>query len=247
MRNLAPSRSLTRRANQRKMIAFFIGAIGFFVLAIGLLLLLIPFAAPGSPSYTTYQLIDTLIILAGIALIVIAIVIAVRAFNYRKDNDLALATGNFLTQFLDDRFTFIRNINSRETGYIDAVLVGPPGVLVFYILDVTGAWANEGSDWLKQDSAGQWLPAHVNPTFEAVADIRRMREYLTKRELSEVPVYGLIVFLTEPPALSVVAKNPVVPLTRLPSVVDTLRDNYFAKDRIDAGRVNAIVDMLYSG
>lgn len=247
MRNLAPSRSLTRRANQRKMIAFFMGAIGFFVLAIGLLLLLIPFAAPGSPSYATYQLIDTLIILAGIALIVTAIVIAVRAFNYRKDNDLALAAGNFLAQFLDDRFTFIRNLNSRETGYIDAVLVGPPGVLVFYILDVTGAWANEGSDWLKQDSAGQWLPAQVNPTFEAVADVRRMREYLAKRDLSEVPVYGLIVFLTEPPALSVVAKNPVVPLTRLPSVVDTLRDNYFAKDRIDAGRVNAIVDMLYSG
>jgi hypothetical protein len=181
----------------------------------------------------------------GVLIILVAVGLAIRALTWKKDNDLAVVTGRFLEQYLNDRYTFIRNISKREIGYVDAVLVGPPGVLVFRILNERGVFANEGPNWLKQNKKGEWLPAGIDPTREAIADIRKTREFLAKHKLGEIPVYGVVVFIVEPPYAQLMAKEPTVPLTHLKSLNDNLQTNYLAKDRIELNTVTAIVRLLF--
>ncbi len=50
MRNVAPTRSLTRRANQWKSIAFFVGAFGAFLVAIGVLMNVIQLVGVNDPA-----------------------------------------------------------------------------------------------------------------------------------------------------------------------------------------------------
>jgi hypothetical protein len=244
MRNVAPSRALSRRSNQLLSIAFVVGAVAIFVAAIGLLLYVVPFAAPSNPQYGVYLFARGVVLTVGIVILIIALALALRAITWKKDNDLALVTGRFLEAYLDDRFTFIRNVSKREVGYVDAVLVGPPGVLVYRILDKRGAFANEGPNWLIQGKRGEWLPAGINPTREAIADIRKIRDYLAKRQLGSAPVYGVIVFVAEPPHTQLMAKEPTVPITHLNSLYTNLQGNYLAKERMDKVNVAAIARHL---
>ncbi len=245
MRNVAPSNSLVRRANQVKTLALLIGAIGVFVTAIGVLLSVIPLVSVSAPEYATYSFVSDLALVTGIALLVIAVALAVRAFTWKIDNDLAMITGKFLAQYLDDRFTLIRNVSKRQIGYVDAVLVGPPGVLVFRILDVEGSFANEGANWLHRQPNGEFVPARINPTREAVDDIRKVREYLENKQIPNTPVYGVVVFTKPEQRVPLSAHDPVVPPSHLQSLVNNLRPNYLAKDRIDAPTVVQIVRALY--
>lgn len=245
MRNIAPTRALSRRSNQLLTIAFFVAGAGVFVIAIGVALFVVQFAAPSNPGYGTYQFIRGAVLAIGFLIILVAIGMAIRALTWKKDNDLAIVTGRYLEQYLNDRYTFIRNISKRQIGYVDAVLIGPPGVLVFRILNNRGIYANEGPNWLKQNQKGEWLPADINPTREAIADIRKMREYLAQHQQGEIPVYGVVVFVVEPPHAQLMAKEPTVPLTHLKSLNDNLQTNYLAKDRIDLNAVTAIVRLLF--
>lgn len=245
MHNVAPSRSLVRRANQVKTLALLVGAVGIFVTAFGILLSAIPFVGVTTPEYNTYTFISNLALVVGVGLLVLAIALAIRAFTWKTDNDLAMNTGNFLAQYLDNRFTLIRNVSKRQIGYVDAVLVGPPGVLVFRILDAEGDFANDGANWLRRSASGELVPASINPTREAVDDIRKVREYLEKKGMPNVPVYGVVVFTKPEPKLTLSVRDPVVPPTHIHTIVDNLRANYLAKDRIDAGAVTQIVRALY--
>ncbi len=65
MRNVAPSNSLVRRANQVKTLALLIGAIGVFVTAVGVLLAVIPLVSVSAPEYATYSLISDLALVVG--------------------------------------------------------------------------------------------------------------------------------------------------------------------------------------
>ena len=89
------------------------------------------------------------------------------------------------------------------------------------------------------------MPARINPTREAIADIRKVREYLEKKQLPNAPVYGVVVFTKPEPRVTLSARDPVVPPTHLQTLVTNLRPNYLAKDRIDAPTVVQIVRVLY--
>ena len=156
-----------------------------------------------------------------------------RAFTWKTDNDLAMITGRSLAQYLDDRFVLIRNVSKRQIGYVDAVLVGPPGTLVFRILDAEGNFANEGANWLRIKPNGESVPGGINPTREAIADIRKVREYLDKHHVVNTPVYGVVVFTKDEQRVRLSARDPVVPPSHLRTLVNNLRPNYLAKDRID--------------
>jgi hypothetical protein len=244
MRNEAPSRSLVRRANQVKTIALLVAAVGVFLTAAGVFLAAIPLDYATSPSYGGYQLLYSLALLLGIALLIVAAALAVRAFTWKTDNDLAMIAGRFLAKGLDDRFTLIRNVSKRQIGYVDAVLVGPPGVLVFRILDDEGSFANDGANWLQLKPTGESVPAHINPTREAIADIRKVREFLDKRQLPNVPVYGVVLFVKDEPRVRLQAREPVVPPTHLSTIFNNLHANYFAKDRVDQPTVEVIRRLL---
>lgn len=244
MRNVAPSRSLVRRANQVKTLALLVGAGGIFALAVGIFLAAIPLYGPASPSYGMYVLVYNLLLVVGVLLLIGALALAVRAFTWKTDNDLAMITGRFLAKYLDDRFVLIRNVSKRQIGYVDAVLVGPPGTLVFRILDDSGHFVNEGSNWLRIKPNGETVPAGINPTYEAIADIRKVREFLDKRRVVNTPVYGVVVFIKDEQLVRLNATEPTVPPAHLNSLVTSLRPNYLAKDRIDKATVEEIRRLL---
>jgi hypothetical protein len=245
MRNVAPSRALVRRANDLKSLAFVVATLGVFIIAVGVLLTAIPFAAPTSPNYGTYQTVLTLVWILGIVFLLVALGMVIRAFTWRTDNDLAMITGRVLEPQLDDRFTLIRNVSKRQIGYVDAVLVGPPGVLVFRILDNNGVFANDGVNWMERDARGEFRVARIRPTAECIADIRKIREYLAAHNLPDVPVFGVVVFVKDPSYVQLMAQNPTVPITHLSQIVPNLATNYLAMDRIDARVSDVIVRLLF--
>jgi len=241
MENVAPSRSLNRRSTQLLQLGFVVLAVGVFLTIVGLLMVTIPLFPPNHSLYGLYNIVGDLVFVIGLIVALVGVAMAIRAVTRRRENDLALVTGQFLSQFLDGRYTFIRNINRAGLGYIDAVLVGPPGALVFRILDNTGAFANETSNWLKQNQTGEWVPLGFSPTKQAVEDIQSVRQYLARRNLADVPVFGIVVFTRDSSRVQVVEKNPVVPISLLPSLYDNLGRDYLSKpDRIPQEIVTAI-------
>ncbi|MDX2163130.1 MAG: hypothetical protein SF162_17570 [bacterium] len=247
MKNVAPTGALNRRSQQLMTLSFVVAAAGVFITALGILLRVIPlFGGAGSSGLQLQQTLGLLILMGGVGLLIAGFVMFIRARTWRVDNDLAMITGNVLAQALDDSYTLIRNISRAEIGYVDAVLVGPPGVLVMRILDNTGIFANEGPNWLVQDPRSQdWNPAPIRPTAECVADIEKIRAYLAKRGLNNIPLFGLIVFTKEEPQTVLRQKNPTVPITPLSAILANLGQNYLAGSRMDTAAAQAVVNVLY--
>lgn len=245
MHNVAPSRTLARRSRQLLALALVIGALGAFIVALGVLMIMIPLVSEGGSSFGIYDLLRNGLVAFGALMFLVALGIGIRAATWKTDNDLAQTVGKYLSQQLDSRYTLIRNISRRDLGYVDAVLVGPPGALVFRLIPNKGVFANEGANWMYQNRKGEWAPWHTSPTREVVADIQKLREYLGRVNLGDVPVYGVIVFMHEQPAVQLMAKEPVVPLTHLSTLIPNAQSNYFAKDRIDAAKVTGTIRTLY--
>ncbi|MFN8528925.1 MAG: hypothetical protein U0670_09965 [Anaerolineae bacterium] len=247
MRNIAPSRALTRRSQQLMTLALVVAAAGVFVTALGIFFRVIPlFGGTGTSGFQLQVTIATLVLINGIVLLVVALIMFIRARTWKVDNDLAMITGEALGRVLDDSYTFIRNVSKSAIGYVDAVLVGTPGVLVFRILDNQGSFANEGPNWLVLDQrSGDWMVAPIRPTVECVADVDKIREYLAKRGLPDVPIFGVVVFTKEEPYTVLRAKNPTVPITPLSAIMGNLQGNYLAANRLDPVVAQTVVDLLF--
>lgn len=245
MQNVAPSRALMRRSRTLLQIAFVIICAGIFLATIGVALFVVPLASTSSSSFSLYDTVRNLLFLAGLFLIFVALAMAVRALTWKIENDQALVTGRVLAQTLDESFTFIRNISKRGLGYIDAVLIGLPGILVFRVLDSDGEYLNEGTNWLKRGRGGEWHPMRANPTQHVVDDVKSLRTYLSERGFQDVPIFGVVVFIKDDPAVRLTLKDPALPATHLSSLGIRLQGNYLAKDRIDGPTVKALVDLLY--
>lgn len=247
MRNVAPSRSLVRRANQFRAIAFLLAALGVFVLAVGIVMVYIQLAAPNTSSYSLYLLTRSFLQLLGIGMIVAAIALAIRAFTWKTDNDLAKIVGAQLGPILDDSYTLIRNVSKFSIGYVDAVLVGPPGVLVMRLIDNTGTYINEGANWMVFGrSETEILPARINPTNDTIADIARIRRYLERNGINGIPYYGIVVLMKEPPVTRMARLiNPTMPVAHLSQLYTVLGQFYLTEVRIDRARADEIVRLLY--
>lgn len=245
MLNTAPSRSLTRRSRNLLVIGFIVSSIGIFLLAVGLFLRLVPTFFGQTTTAGQFQSgIGLFLLIIGILGFLGGTALAVRALTRRRENDLAYLTGEHLSQFLDERYQFIRNINRPKLGYIDAVLVGPPGVLVFRILSMSGELLNERGGWVKRSRNNDWVPLRVNPTEEAIVDVKAMREFANSQKIRNLDVYGVVVFLEDPPMLNVQLKDPVVPVAHLSALLDTLKSNYLAKERLNQSAIDRLTQLL---
>lgn len=248
MENVAPIGAITRRTRQLLQLAFVVVAGGVFVTFLGLAFYIVPLAVPANSIYPFYNLLRGMMLFGGAIVAVIGLALAVRLYFVRPDNPLAQITGNYLSQYLDERYWFVRNINKRGLGYIDAVLVGPPGALVFRIMDDEGDFRNDKGDWLKRNRQGDWMPAKDNPTHEAIVDIKALREYLARFNLSHVPVYGVVVFTKDPMLARIEVKDPVVLVSPLVTLYDNLHqtNQYMARDdRVDLDSVLQVVDLIF--
>jgi hypothetical protein len=249
MRNVAPTRTLARRSRQLLVVAFVVAAIGTLIAVVGLALFLIPLVNEGDASYGFYALVRGSIFGVGALLFLAGVVMAIRAVTWRTDNDLAQMMARVMEQRsdkFDANYTYIRNINELEIGYVDAVLVGPPGILVYRITEATGHFANERDRWLKENRNGDWVPGGIDVTRECVADIKKIREYFEKRRFRDIPVYGIVVFSHEPPETTLSEKEALVPICQFSTFVTTLEKTYLKKiDRLPPDVVKALVDGLY--
>jgi hypothetical protein len=248
MRNLAPTLSLNRRANQWKSIGFLILALGAFLTAVGVLMNVVELVGRTDPGYGLYSVLRGAAVVLGIGALIAGVGVLVRAFTWRKDNDLAQRTAQVLAPALDDRFTFIRNVNKPGIGYIDAVLVGTPGVLVFRIVDVTGDWANEGANWLiRKSGGGEFLPAPFNPTQQALDDVKRLDAALRSAGIGEVPIFGVVVFTKDERQVRLSAREPALPISHLHLLTVNLGAGYLAADRINMNTATQVIRLLYGG
>ena len=246
MQNVSPTRNLSRRSRD-----FLIASAVVFLLAatlaiVGLTLHIINVVVPSNPGFEIYDLTRKAVLSVGIGLIFVSLLMALRAVTWKTDNFLAKAVGDELSQYLDKQFVYIRNISKRTIGYVDAVLVSKHGVLVFRISDRQGVFFNEKGAWLSQKDKGEWKPMRWNPTHEVVADVKKIREYLTDYKLKDIPVYGVVVFTPSPPTTQFSLQEPVVPVSHANQLSYSLQDSYFAKDRIDAETVQQVVNLLYN-
>ncbi|MBL8161022.1 MAG: NERD domain-containing protein [Anaerolineae bacterium] len=233
MENVAPVRALNRRATQLAQLGFVGLAVGAFLVIIGLVIVTIPLLPPQHELFALYTLIGRALTIIGGIILLGGIVLIARAFTRKRENDLAMQTADMLLQdpIFNERYTFIRSLNPPGVVYIDAVLVGPPGVLVFRLLDHAGKFATKRGDWLKEKSSGEWVPFEINPTKQTIDDVTHVRKFLAKRKLDDVPVFGLIVFVSPDAVLDV--REPVVPVCYLGDLSRALTQEYLSKtDRI---------------
>jgi len=187
----------------------------------------------------------TAFLFSGVLIALIGVGLGIRAATTKAENTTAFSVGEFLKAHFDDGYTFIRNVNRRKLGYIDAVLVGPPGVLAFRTLDSEGKFLNEKSKWMRADKSGNWRPLMMrNPTEEVVEDIKALRRFCAEHGIADVPVFGVIVFIHDDPLARLIVKDPVVPATHLTSLLKRLQNNYLSKDRIDDKTAIQIVKLL---
>lgn len=244
MQNIAPVRALQRRAREFLQGAFFLVAAGAFAGMLGLFFSAVNLVAPESSSYGLYRFTGNALFVLGVIAGLAGLALAARAATWRPDNDLAKLAGAALARDLGDEYTLVRNVNRPGLGYIDAVLAGPPGALVFRIMDKDGLFLNEGDRWLKADKSGEWATAGIDPTRQAAVDIKALREFLGKRGLGDVPVYGVVAFIHEPPRVELTLKDPQIPAATLNQLIARLGNSYFAKNRIPQDTVARLVRLL---
>lgn len=244
MHNVVPTYVLVRRSRQLLLAAFLVVCVGIFVSAVGLAMFVLALAPKENESF---PVVRNGVFLLGVLIGLFGLVMAVRAMTWRTENDLAKQTGEFLSQFFDERYTFIRNVSRIGLGYIDAVLIGPAGILVFRIFDNEGIFFNEKGSWLKQDPQKKdWQPLRFNPTKQAVDDIQHLKQYFERQKLPNLPVFGVIVLTKEPPAAVLTVQEPVVPSAQFSGLMGVLSGNYLAKERLDMPAVTAAVRTLFN-
>lgn len=246
MINVAPARALNRRTRHALQLSFFVVAGGILAILVGFAMKGIPLVAPSNSWYGGYTLLTDVLILGGGLATLIGLIVAVRAATWRTENDLAKVVGNVLGTKLDGRYTLIRNVSKIGLGYIDAVLIGVQGVLVFRILDRTGIFLNEGDRWLKINQRdNRWIPAGIDPSREAIADMKSLQKFLADRGLpQDTPIFGVVVFLKEAPLVQITMRNATIPATPLSTMYSVLQNNYFAQERISRGAADSIVKLL---
>ena len=248
MQNIAPTRTLTRRSRDLLYLAGLLALLALLIGVGGLVLHVINFVVPSNDGFEVYDAFRKILLVVSGLLFLLVLIMIIRALTWQTDNLLAKQTGEHLARHLDERYLFIRNISKRSTGYIDAVLLGPPGVLVFRISDAEGIYFNEGARWLTQKSKGEWGTVRfgrMNLTEEAVVDVKALRKYFAEEGLNDIPVYGVVAFTKESPILQFSVQKPVVPVAYNSTLYYDLSDNYFAKDRLDAKTVERVAQLLF--
>lgn len=248
MLNVAPSRAITRRARDFMQIAAIAIALGIFIGFVSIAMFVVPFVTESSSAFGAYNIIRSGLFLFAIVLGIIGLGLIARAMTLKTENGLARFVGDSLASQLGNRasqFKYIRNLSKQGVGYVDAVLIGPPGVLVFRITNLDGEFLNEKGKWLRRSRSGRLETMRFNPTQDAVDDMKTIKEYLEMREFKDIPIFGVVVFMKDEPQVKLDRKDPVIPVTHLSGLQNYLRDGFLAKDRIDVRKANAIFDTLF--
>jgi hypothetical protein len=244
MQRIALKNKLSRRAQTLVILGGMLGLFGLALVVLGLVMLGIPFVVPSNPSYGVYVLVRNVVIVLGMIVALLAVGVAVRGFTLRTENAPATRVGQLLAAILESEYTYIWSISQLRIGYIDGVLVGPPGVLVFRITDETGVFFNEGMGWLKSARPDQWATMRWNPSQEVLADVRKLGAYLEKQGVQDPPVFGMVLFTAEPARAVITLRNPQIPVAHASAFTRSVAGNYFERQRLAPQDVQKVVQIL---
>lgn len=241
MHQISPKRAMVRRAHQYLTLGALLVLLGLVGVALAVLLLIIPFSRAA-----WYSVIEAVVGGGGGVLILVGAGFLLRGLFYPTDNPRAQRVAAALARSLDYRYTFVHSLSRRGLGYIDAVLVGPNGALVFFFFDQRGEFICERNLWFEH-KRGQNAPVLLkhNPTREVVKDVAALRGLFAGQGMEQLPVYAIVVLLNE--RASITATQPTVPVAHLHDMLAVLRENYLADERLDAGMVKAAVQLLMEG
>jgi hypothetical protein len=148
-----------------------------------------------------------------------------------------------LKRLLDKRWKLFRNVVvPGSDADIDAVLVGPQGVLAFEIKAYSGNFRVRGSQWHYRTSGG-WRPMDVNPIKQAAWNRQRLARYLNdKHRNEEVPVSVMIVLGREPQNIQLF-KPSVYIVPRL-GLLERSLTSYLAQPPLPDRTIQAIMHTL---
>jgi hypothetical protein len=242
MQNLNPRNSLSRRS------LFYLMIIGLPVVFIGGSLIVGAVLLSQFPLFGDASGLAALCFTGlGIFGVLGGLVSTYRGLTLKRDNELAYQVGETLKPYLDDRFTFLRNVSRRGLGYIDGVLIGPPGALVMRTVDYGGAWRNEMTEWKVRKGNGGVSFASQNPTRECARDVYALRKYLAKRNLEGIPVYGVVVFTAANVQLE--GEASTIPISQMQMLYQVLVQPYgfLESERIDPKLAKAAVQAITEG
>ena len=245
MQNLAPTRRLNRRSRDLLVAAAVVFLVGALVIILGIALHIFNLVVPVNPGSHIYDLTRKGILSLGTGIIFASFLMALRAITWKTDNALARELGTLLVHHLDHNFVYIRNISKRPIGYLDAVLIGKHGVLVFRISKRKGHFFNHKGDWMRRRPKRNWTPMRWNPTREVAVQVVKLREFLADYQLAAVPVRAVIVFTRASSLVQLTLRDPALPVVHSSKLVKHLQDNYLGQGHLDAETVQRVANLLY--
>ncbi len=145
-----------------------------------------------------------------------------------------------LKRLLDKRWKLFRNvIVPGSDADIDAVLVGPQGVLAFEIKAYSGNFRVRGSQWHYRTGGG-WRPMDVNPIKQAAWNRQRLARYLNdKHSNEEITVSVMIVLGREPQNIQLI--KPSVYIVRRLGLLERSLTPYLAQPALANQTVQAVM------
>ncbi len=139
---------------------------------------------------------------------------------YKRGDDGEERTVQLIIQALDGTWTIFRNVNlpGRNKGDLDIVLVGPPGVWVLEVKNLSGDYRNIGEDW-EYRGGKKWKHSETQPSRQAKNNASRLGEFLQADHI-KIFVKSAIVWANE--ETSPFVENPTVPVWELARLPDEL-------------------------
>ena len=245
MHNLSTGKGISRQA--RKLLQFAVLAVsgGAFVSIVSLALSVIPLVGREGSLANIYTLTTPSVFILGVITALIGLWILGRAYQ-RKRNDEFLA--NVIAQKLclefDSRFTLVSNINNQGLRGVDAVIAGPPGLLVLRFLNHNGSLFQERGYWLIQGTKGDLRPLKNNLTKELLSDILRIKSRLDDKKLLGFPLFGAVLSVNSSDVLQYHSNGEIFPLVFSSSIAERLQQQYLSRDRVTLRAVRKAVEFL---
>ena len=148
-----------------------------------------------------------------------------------------------LKRLLDKRWMLFRNVVvPGSDADIDAVLVGPQGVLAFEIKAYSGNFRVRGSQWHYRASGG-WRPMDINPIKQTAWNRQRLARYLNdKHRNEEVPVSAMIVLGREPQNIQLF--KPSVYIVPRVGLLERSLISYLAQPPLPDHTIQGVMDTL---
>ncbi len=161
--------------------------------------------------------------------------------NYRKGEEGEQRTAEVILQTLDGNWTLFRNVQlpGRSKADLDAVLVGPSGVWVLEVKNLSGLYRNTGEMW-ELRLKNRWLPYRASPSRQASTNAARLGGFL-KADGVRQWVQPAIIWADD--ASFPAVENPTVPVWPLERLPDEL-GNLWQEEKIPAEIRLRIVDKL---